>query len=678
MAMSKTLKKFRIALFILFASEVALIAAGLLLYYFNVFNLQSVPYVFYIFAGSLAGIALIDFFIMWFGLRSINIKRQRINGEIARIVGGGVQESYDFGQIGLLIVDDENTIIWSNSLFAERQIKPADMNVFDFVPKLKDLVDAPANKVIKVELNGQIYEVKYLSEPRLYIFKDVTTYEHLSDFSREQAMVLAIIQFDNLKEYTGETDESADAVARARTILTDYCRNKGVLLRRVRNDAYFAVCNYSSLKKMEADGFSVLEEIKAIDMGNENPLSLSIGIAHDFSDVGKLNEMASKALDVALSRGGDQVVVSEYEKELQYFGGKSVASETTNKVKVKSVANSLISLIKSSSDVIVMGHTIADLDAIGACLGVMAIAEWCKKSCRMVFDPKLTERKTRLAFLSAFTKEESDKMTITPEAAYQSIRPSTLLVVVDISVPNRTMAPKLLEKSSKTIVIDHHRRGEKFIEKPVLAYIEPSASSACEIMAEMIHYATANPRIELSPVYATLMLAGMFLDTNFFKSKSTGIRTFGAAEVLKEYGADNSIADDYLKDEYEEFELTNKIISTMQTAYYGVVYCVADQNDIIERAALAKVGNRVMQLKGMHAVFVVGRTSEKTIGVSARSDQTINVQLLCEKLGGGGHFSMAAAEFTNQSMDSVVSKLRVVLDNYLEDAKAGGKGIKEA
>ena len=297
--------------------------------------------------------------------------------------------------------------------------------------------------------------------------------------------------------------------------------------------------------------------------------------------------------------------------------------------------------------------------------------------CKIAFDPKLTEKKTRYAFTGSFTKAELDEITLTPKEALDAMRPTTLFVVVDVSVPSRVMGQKAMERSVKRIVIDHHRRGEQFIENPVLSYVDPSASSTAEIMAEFIHYATANPRIEVPPLYATLMLSGMFLDTNFFKSKSTGIRSFEAAEILKEFGADNQAADDFLKDEYEEYALVNNIVSTLRTPYTGVVYCVSSDKDIVEQASLSKVANQLMQLKGINACFVIGRTGTNETRISARSDGTINVQLLCEKMGGGGHFGAAAAAFRDVAVSGVESKLVDTLDTYLSEAKSDSKGERE-
>jgi c-di-AMP phosphodiesterase-like protein len=667
--MTKTLSKLKVAAFILFLFELVGIAVVSVLWFFNFGGFQTIDNVLYILVGLIV-FTVTDTLFIWFSLLHINKLRQKNDVEAARLVGSDVQEAYDFGQIGLVVVDESNVIMWANTLFKDRQIDLIDTQVFEWLPALKDLVNAPVNKIVKVEIKGRQYDVKYISEPRLFIFKDTTEYENVVNYSEEHAVVLGIIQIDNFKEIASETDESADVVNKIRSLIADYCRDNGVLLRWVRTDTYFSVCDYGSLKKMEDDKFSILETVRQAGSKLDNPLTLSLGFAHDFPDVSKLNEMATNALDVALSRGGDQAVVSQYGAELRFFGGKTAAVETTSKVKVRSVADSIVSLIKSSSNVFVMGHQDMDMDSLGAALGIVAICDWCNKPSKIVYNAKLAEKKTKMAFQSAFSRDVFDKMTILPDDAVAALKDSTLVIIVDISVPDMVMAPKLLEKAAKVIVIDHHRRSDKYVDHPVLAYIEPSASSASELVAEMIRYATANPRIELKPTFATLMLSGIFLDSSYFKSKSTGMRTFEAAEILKEYGADNSVADDYLKDEFEEYSLITKIIATMQTPHYGIVYCTCDDKDIIERSTLAKVANQVMQLKDINACFVIGKTDEKNVRLSARSDGTINVQLLCEKMGGGGHFTMAASIFPGQSVDRVVNTLTTTLDEYLDSARA--------
>jgi cyclic-di-AMP phosphodiesterase len=666
--MTKALSRMRLIVLIMFFIELIVFACLADFWFFDWFGFGSIPGGYLIL--TFAGLFLLNIFFYWFSLLSLSHIRQKTDLEAATLVGSDIKEAYDFGQIGLIIVDETGVIMWANSLFKDRQIDLVDTPIFDWQPTLKDLVNAPVNKIVSIEFKGRQYNVKYLSEPRLFIFKDSTDYENILNYSKSQSIVIGIIKMDNYNDVAGDTDESNEAISKVRAIISDYFRDNAVVLRRSANDTYFGICNFASLDKMEADEFSVLEKARQAVKDEENPLTLSIGFAHNNDDVSKLNEMATNAIDIALSRGGDQVVVSEFGADLKFFGGKTAAVETTSKVKVRSIADSVVALIKSSSDVMIMGHMDMDMDALGSSLGIMAICDWCQKPSRICYDSKLAERKARTAFQEAFPKDVFDKMTIDPDTAAGQVKDSTLVVVVDISRPSMVLAPKVLEKASKVIVIDHHRRAEEFIERPVLAYIEPSASSASELVTEMIRYSTANPRIELKPTFATLMLSGIFLDSNYFKSKSTGMRTFEAAEVLKDYGADNSVADDYLKDEFEEYTLITKIVSTMQTPHYGVVYCVSDEKDIIERSTLAKVANQLMQLKGINACFVVGKTDEKTIRISARSDGTVNVQLLCEKMGGGGHYSMAAALFTGQPLDHVIKTMTDTLDEYLDAAKA--------
>ncbi|MCQ2911988.1 MAG: DHH family phosphoesterase [Bacilli bacterium] len=671
--MNKLISKFRLTLFVTYITELLIIAACVFAWFYNLFDVQNRENVRVIFIAILTVFLMFDAITVWVGIVRIGKKRQTNDKEAASLIGGDVQSAYNFARIGLAVVDNDGIVIWANGVFKEMQVDLIDTNIFEFAPTLKDLVNGAPGKTVKLKVKQNQYEVCYLSQPKMFVFNDRTEYEEMATYSREQATVLGILMIDNYNDVSSDTDGLADSTLKVRAAIADYCRDYGVLLRRVKSDTYFMVCNYTSLARMEKDQFSLLETVRSCSEKGEIPLTLSIGIAHDFPDIAKLNEMASDAIDVALSRGGDQVVVSHYGQELAFYGGKSTALENTSKVKVRSMADSVATIIRGSSNVYIMGHSDMDMDSLGAALGMMAICDWLKVPSKIVYTPKRAEKKTRLAFQSAFSRDVYDKMTISPEEAASQIKETTLLVMVDISVPEITMAPRLLDLSSKTMVIDHHRRGESFPEKPVLSYIDPSASSATELITEMIKYSNANPRIEIKPSFATIMLSGIFMDTSFFKSKSVGMRTFEAASTLKSYGADNGVADDYLKEEYEEYSLINKIIATMQTPYYGVVYCVSDDKDIIERTTLAKVANTLLQLKGVNACFVIGRTSDKVVRVSGRSDGSINVQLICEKMGGGGHFTASATAIPDLPTERVTSMLLSTLNQYLDSARNSSK-----
>ncbi len=667
--MTKELRKMKIRALFIIALELISAAALAVIYFYNFFNFRDIFIIEYLFA-TLAGFVVINVLFIWVMLIRLSKIRKKSDLKAAELIGNDVQEAYKFGMIGLVVVDENDIVLWTNDLFQERQIDLLDINILDWQPNLRELHDASPDVVVKIEVNSRNYDVKYLSDAGLYIFKDMTEYESIFEYSREQAPVLGIIMLDNYSDVAGNLDDANDVISKVKNLIFDYAKEYGVLLRRYRNDAYFALCNFTSLQRMKKDRFSLLEKVRELGAKEETPPTLSIGLAHDFPDVIKLNEMAGNAIDIAMSRGGDQVVVSKYGDELIFFGGKSEAQEKRNKVKVRVMADSVLSLIKNSSNVIIMGHTAMDMDALGACLGMRAICEYCNKSSHIVYDPKLMERKTKFAFTGAFSREELARITISPSDSIDKVRSNTLVIVCDVHRPSLTMAPKLLEKATKVMVIDHHRRAEEFIESPVFSYVEPSASSTCELVTELIRYSSANPRIEISPTYATIMLSGVFLDTTYFKSKNTGIRTFEASMVLKEYGADNSVADDYLKDEFEEYSLVTKIISTLKTPHYGVVYCVAEEGELIEVATLAKVANQCMQMKGVNAAFVIGNTDEKETRVSARSDGTINVQMLAEKMFGGGHFTSAGVTFKNGTIKKAEEKLLEVLNEYLNDARS--------
>ncbi len=667
--MTKELRKMKIRALFIVALELISAAALAVFYFYDFFNFRDIYIIEYLFA-TLAGFVVINVLFIWVMLVRLSKIRKKSDLKAAELIGNDVQEAYKFGMIGLVVVDESDIVLWTNDLFQERQIDLLDINILEWQPNLRELHDASPDVVVKIEVNSRNYDVKYLSDAGLYIFKDMTEYESIFEYSREQAPVLGIIMLDNYSDVAGNLDDANDVISKVKNLIFDYAKEYGVLLRRYRNDAYFALCNYSSLSRMKKDRFSLLEKVRELGAKEETPPTLSIGLAHDFPDVVKLNEMAGNAIDIAMSRGGDQVVVSKYGDELIFFGGKSEAQEKRNKVKVRVMADSVLSLIKNSSNVIIMGHTAMDMDALGACLGMRAICEYCNKSSHIVYDPKLLERKTKFALTGAFSREELARITISPSDSVDKVRSNTLVIVCDVHRPSLTMAPKLLEKATKVMVIDHHRRAEEFIESPVFSYVEPSASSTCELVTELIRYSSANPRIEISPTYATIMLSGIFLDTTYFKSKNTGIRTFEASMVLKEYGADNSVADDYLKDEFEEYSLVTKIISTLKTPHYGVVYCVAEESELIEISTLAKVANQCMQMKGVNAAFVIGNTDEKETRISARSDGTINVQMLAEKMFGGGHFTMAGVSFKNGTIKKAEEKLLEVLNEYLNDARS--------
>ena len=676
--MGRKIKLIQLFAFIFILLQFLLITAFSVFYFANLFNIRARVQPEYAIIGSV-GLVFIDCLFVWIVSVQISSLRRRTDLHAAEVIGSDVQEAYNFAMIGLAVTDDNDIVLWTNDLFKNRHIDIIDSNILEWVPELKQLKEpsnANGEAVCKISYNNRNYEVKYLIQAGLWIFKDNTDYEETFRKNEEQAPVVGVLMIDNYDDVVRGDDDFNDIATRVKNVIFNYCKDYGVLLRRIKDDQYSMLCNYESYSRMQKDHFSLIDKVREVCSNLEIPLTLSIGISRNFPDVIKLNDLANEALDIAMSRGGDQVVVSVFGSEMEFYGGKTEAQEKRNRVKVRVLADSLISLIRTASDVLVMGHTQMDMDAFGACLGVKSICDRLSKPCRVVVDMKATEYKTRGALTASFSKEELDQLIATPKEAESMIKTNTLTIVVDVHTPNMTMAPAVVDKSSKVVVIDHHRRAEEYIESPVFNHIDPASSSACEIISEFIKFSSLNPRIIIPPTYATIMLAGIFLDTSYFKSKSTGLRTFEACTILKEFGADNSMADDFLKDEYEEYKVVTDIVSRLEHPAYSVVVATGNENDTLDNATIAKAANRCLTFKGVHASFVIGKIGARDVRISGRSDGSINVQLLLEKMGGGGHFSSAAGTFEKTTIKNIKDTLYSVLDQYLAEATADAKSRK--
>ena len=671
--MKKRINHFRALAFTTIILEVLGLTLFIVFYFCNFFHTKDLCKPEYISVGAIILIA-INILMLWIGVIRVSLYRHRTDLKAAEVIGSDVQEAYNFAMIGLVVTDENDIVIWNNSLFKDRHIDIIDSNILEWHPDLAELKESKSpDKVVKTIINNRNFEVKFLADAGLWIFKDNTDFESIYTYSKQQAPVVGILSMDNYDEVIKGDDDYNDTITKAKDVIFEYMQKYGILLRKFKDSNYLMLFNYDTYCKIKDDNFSIVDKVRSVSFGEDIPLTLSIGIARDFPDVVKLNELASAALSIAMSRGGDQVVVSVYGKEMEFYGGKTEAQEKRSRVKIRVLADSLINLIRNASNVLIMGHTNLDMDALGSCLGVKAICDRVHIPAKLVIDLKATEAKTRAAITSSFNKDELEELVVSGKDAMGLLENDTLVVVCDVHIPNMVMAPALLDKTNKVVVIDHHRRAEEYIEAPVFDYIDPSASSASELIAEFIRFSSISPRIELSPTYATIMLSGIFLDSSFFKSKNTGIRTFEASTILKEYGADNSIADDLLKDDYEEYLETTSIVSNIKTASYGVVYALADKDRVYDASSIAKAANACLNMKGIHAAFVIGKTSSREIKLSARSDGLVNVSLLCEKLGGGGHFTSAAATFMKSDLAEVENLLLGVIARYLAEAKADSK-----
>lgn len=593
-------------------------------------------------------------------------KKNKVNNvKVNSLILNNLKEIDMFGELGVLFYDESFEVIWVNDFLDSKRIDLVGKNLIKFNNDFCLIVE-DKNESVKITINNRIYECKCLKELKMVIMKDVNQYENLLSTYLNESPVMLNINIDNYSDVLSILGDAkiTGLDSKVRTAINEWATNKRIFLKKIRNDAYIAIMQESTYNNILKEKFSLIEDIKNIHE-EDNNFNISIGVGRGINDFVKLSELSSSAIDVALSRGGDQCVVNTYGKNMEFYGGGSESKSKRHKVKVKVVTKSLIALIQASQKIYIMGHIQADFDAIGACISVYSIAKQLNKEVKIVYDDKLVEMKARIAFRQSFEKEEIEEMIIKPNKAFEEMDDTSLLILVDVSNPAITMNSKIVDKAEKIAIIDHHRPGEKLISQ-IFSYQESSASSTCEMMSEIIRYSDIKFRI--TPEVATYMLTGILLDTNNYKNR-TGLRTYEASMFLKEFGADNTVATEFLKEEYEEYQLKTKITSSSETPYYGVVVCCASEDDIVDRAMLAKVGEEILDIKDIKCCFVIGKISNSTVGISARSDGTINVQKIMESLNGGGHFSSAATQIEEMTIEEVKKLLNSKLEGFIGDTR---------
>ncbi len=471
-------------------------------------------------------------------------------------------------------------------------------------------------------------------------------------------LIVGLLYIDNYEEALDNVDEvrASLLLALIDRKVNKYMQTMDAIVKKLEKDKYVFMFKKKYLKQLENSKFSILEEVRAISIGDEMALTVSIGLG--ISDDGYLRsyEYARAAMDLALGRGGDQAVVKAGEK-LTYYGGKSVQIEKKTRVKARVKAHALRELMEAKERVVIMGHKTGDVDCFGAAIGVYRISTALGKKTHIVINEITTSVRPLMQRFQCNAEYEDD-MFLNSQEALDVVDYNTLLVIVDVHRPNLTECPELLQKTRHIVVLDHHRQSGDVVENAVLSYIEPYASSACEMVAEILQYIEDN--LKLRQVEADAMYAGMMIDTNNFLTK-TGVRTFEAAAFLRRCGADITRVRKMFRSSNQEYQIRAKSISQMEIylEHYAITECKADG---VESPTVlgAQVANELLNISEVKASFVL-TAYNNMIYVSARSIDELNVQVVMEKLGGGGHMSVAATQLRDVDMPRAKQMIRDVL-----------------
>ena len=497
----------------------------------------------------------------------------------------------------------------------------------------------------------------------IYLFDETELNRYIRE-NEEQKLVAGLIYIDNYEEAL----DSIEDVKRSLLIaLVDRKVNKyfteiDALVRKIEKDKYFVVFKYKYLEQLSADKFKLIEDVKSIKVGNEMAITLSIGVGAGGVSYTQNYEYARMGIDLALGRGGDQVVVKEGE-EVTYYGGKAKQVERNTRVKARVKAHALREIIESREHVVIMGHTISDVDSLGAAIGVYCAARVLGKKAQIVLNEVTTSLRP---LVECFTEEKGypADLFIKNEEALLTTNKNTLVMVVDTNRPSYTECPELLNRTDTICVFDHHRQNSEVIENPVLSYIEPYASSACEMIAEVLQYFSEN--IKLEPSEADCIYAGILIDTNNFMTK-TGVRTFEAAAYLRRAGAEVTRVRKMLRNDMAAYKARAEAVrhAEVYRGAFAISVCPADN---IESPTIvgAQAANELLNIVGIKASFVLTEYQGK-IYISSRSIDEINVQLIMERVGGGGHLNVAGAQLTNCTIQEAKRMIQDTIDEMIKE-----------
>jgi c-di-AMP phosphodiesterase-like protein len=504
-------------------------------------------------------------------------------------------------------------------------------------------------------------KVQYLQV--IYLF-DETQLTRYRIENQEMQMVPALVYIDNYDEVLDTVEEVKKSllVALVDRKVTKFFASIDGLVKKTENDKYFVVFQHKYLEKMEEKKFSLLEDVKSIKVGNEMSVTLSMGIGYVGNDYTKNYEYSRMAIDLALGRGGDQVVVKTRDK-ISYFGGSNRQVDKSTRVKARVKALALREIMITRDKFFVMGHKIADIDSFGAAIGIYCAARQLGKKAQIVIDEVNT---TLRPLKECFTPENGypDDMFIPSQLALDEIDSHTALIVVDTNRPSYTECPNLLNRAKAIVVFDHHRQCEDVVKNAVLSYTEPYASSTCEMIAEVLQYFDED--IKLSTQEADAIYAGILIDTNNFVSK-TGVRTFEAAAYLRRCGAEVTRVRKMLRNDMDAYKARAEAVRHAEVFHnmFAISVCPAD-NIESPTVACAQAANELLNIIGIKASFVLTEYHDR-IYISARSIDEINVQLVMERLGGGGHMNSAGAQLTGCTLEDAKRTIENTLDEMIRE-----------
>mgnify|MGYP002541056525 FL=1 len=576
----------------------------------------------------------------------------------------------------LIILETSGNVIWRSSTF-NKEFANVGINAYidDLAKEIKQEIQNNNFKIDKkVNIDNKTYHIigdyvkskkkdrkKELQYMITLYFIDITKEEELANKYNNAKTCIGIVVLDNYEEIIQRISEESklQLIATIEKKLYEWANTCGGLIVKKERDTYVFVFEQQYLEKMENNKFTILDEMKEFETEEGMPITLTIAISNEGESNYEKYESALEAMDIALGRGGDQAVIRK-EGKYNFFGGKTQEVEKRTKVKARVISHALEELIKKADKVIVMGHLNGDIDSIGSSLGIYRLAKVFEKEAYIVND---TYGLSLENLISTLKNQGYGDVIIDKNQALNIITPNTVLVVVDTHKRSYVEVPELLEKTEKIVVIDHHRKSEDYIENAILSFHEAYASSASELVTEIVEYATKE--VVLEQIEAESLYAGIMMDTKNFTFK-TGVRTFEAAAYLRKYGIDIIKVKKWFQSDLDSYTVIADIVKNAEIVNDTIGISEYDENDKNANLICAKAADELITISNITASFVLGHMGDK-ICISGRSIGDINVQVILEKLGGGGHITLAGAQLEGLTMEEAKSELIIRINEYFTE-----------
>jgi c-di-AMP phosphodiesterase-like protein len=627
----------------------------------------------------IGGIALIMFLFLLYYNRRMNRQRgeewNRYLESLSEDIEWATKNAVSSIPMPLVVIETGGSIAWFNPLFGElfQGEKLLGRNIHDFV---SELVPSRFNSNREGDIQELFFRDRWyrlLWTPVktgnrkgniifLIYWMDITEEHRIKELYQAKKLVFAHITVDNYDEVLSDTESTKRpaVLAEIESRIAHWAGSINAGWIKYDREKYMVVMEEKELAAVRQKKFDVLDEIREISEGNRISPTLSIGVGMDAENPAQLNISALSALELALGRGGDQAVVKHGTK-LFFYGGKSQGVEKRSKVKSRVIANALRELIEHSEEVLIMSHEGPDLDSIGSALGIFRCARFAGKNAYIVMNKSNASVNSLIKKLRE--NEVYSDLFISSEDAVNRINKDTLLVVVDTHRPSFTEAPELIGMAERIVVFDHHRRSTESVENATLSYLEPYASSSSELITEIIQY--FDDKIQIEPLEADALLAGITMDTKNFIFK-TGVRTFEAASYLRRAGADPTSVRQLFQDDMDTFASRSETVRRAEMIKPGIALSECPPNTPNAQLIAAQAADSLLNIKGIHASIVLCSTDEG-IMISGRSLGDINMQVILEKLGGGGHLTMAGAQLEGISMWEARQLVTDAIEEYLEE-----------